>query len=216
MLPNLIVLGAPGSGKGTQAEKISKFFGYKHLSTGDLLRSEIEKKSELGLRVQEIMAKGNLVSDEIVLELLKTNFKNGGEPILLDGFPRNIKQASLLDEHLFNGSDAVKAIYFNVDLSVLKDRIVNRRTCKKCGEIYNLKTKPYGNSGECLKCGNLEILQRKDDTEEVVTNRLNVFKDTFEPVMNYYRAKHNLLEVNAQQDEQAVFEELKKLIEIYK
>ncbi len=215
MLPNLIVLGAPGSGKGTQALKISKEFGYKHLSTGDLLRAEIEKKSELGVRVQSIIAKGDLVSDEIVLELLKINL-GSGDRALLDGFPRNIEQSKMLDEHLFTGDVSVKAIYFKVDLSVLKERIVNRRTCKSCGEIYNVKTKPFAEDGSCLKCGSREIVQRKDDTESVVDNRLNVFRDTFEPILKFYKESGRLLEVNAQQDEGAVFNDLKKLIEIYK
>jgi len=215
MLPNLIVLGAPGSGKGTQALKISKEFGYKHLSTGDLLRAEIEKKSELGQRVQSIIAKGDLVSDEIVLELLKLNLQ-ADDRALLDGFPRNIQQAKMLDEQLFGNNSNVKAIYFKVDLSVLKERIVNRRTCKSCGEIYNVKTKPFAANGSCLKCGSLDIVQRKDDTEAVVDNRLNVFKDTFEPILNYYKSTARLLEVNAQQEEAAVFNDLKRLIEIYK
>lgn len=215
MLPNLIVLGAPGSGKGTQALKISKEFGYKHLSTGDLLRAEIEKKSELGQRVQSIIAKGDLVSDEIVLELLKLNLQ-ADDRALLDGFPRNIQQAKMLDEQLFGNNSDVKAIYFKVDLSVLKERIVNRRTCKSCGEIYNVKTKPFAANGSCLKCGSLDIVQRKDDTEAVVDNRLNVFKDTFEPILNYYKSTARLLEVNAQQEEAAVFNDLKRLIEIYK
>ena len=215
MLPNLIVLGAPGSGKGTQALKISKEFGYKHLSTGDLLRAEIEKKSELGQRVQSIIAKGDLVSDEIVLELLKLNLQ-ADDRALLDGFPRNIQQAKMLDEQLFGNNSDVKAIYFKVDLSVLKERIVNRRTCKSCGEIYNVKTKPFAANGSCLKCGSLDIVQRKDDTEAVVDNRLNVFKDTFEPILDYYKSTARLLEVNAQQEEAAVFNDLKRLIEIYK
>jgi adenylate kinase len=215
MLPNLIVLGAPGSGKGTQALRISNEFGYKHLSTGDLLRVEIEKKSDLGQRVQSIIARGDLVSDEIVLELLKVNLREG-ERALLDGFPRNIQQSKMLDEQLFGGDTSVKAIYFKVDLSVLKERIINRRTCKSCGEIYNVKTKPFASNGSCLKCGSFELIQRKDDTESVVDNRLNVFRDTFEPILKYYRESGRLFEVNAQQDESAVFNDLKKLIEIYK
>lgn len=215
MLPNLIVLGAPGSGKGTQALRISKEFGYKHLSTGDLLRAEIEKKSDLGERVQSIIAKGDLVSDEIVLELLKLNLE-ASDKALLDGFPRNIQQSKMLDEQLFGNNSIVRAIYFNVDLSVLKERIVNRRTCKSCGEIYNVKTKPFAANGSCLKCGSTDIVQRKDDTESVVDNRLNVFKDTFGPILDYYKSTGRLLEVNAQQEEAAVFNDLKKLIEIYK
>jgi adenylate kinase len=142
---------------------------------------------------------------------------SAGERALLDGFPRNIQQSKMLDEHLFNKDTSnVKAIYFKVDLSVLKERIVNRRTCKSCGEIYNVKTKPFSTDGSCLKCGSKDIVQRKDDTEEVVDNRLNVFRDTFEPILEFYKSTGRLLEINAQQEELAVFSDLKKLIEIYK
>jgi adenylate kinase len=213
MKPSLIVLGAPGSGKGTQAEKVSKEFGYLHLSTGDILRSEIEKKSVIGLKVQDIMAKGDLVSDELVLDLLKERFKNKEKSYLLDGFPRNLTQADMLSKQLVDLGCEYKVIYFNVDLGLIKERIVNRRTCKKCGEIYNLITKPLAVNGTCKKCGPLgEIVHRKDDTEEVVDNRLKVFKEMTDPIVHYYKSKGVLIELDAQQEESKVFENLKKII----
>ncbi len=213
-LPSLIVLGAPGSGKGTQAEKISKHFGYTHLSTGDLLRSEIEKKTELGELVQGIISKGDLVGDEIVLALLKKHYAGIGDTVLLDGFPRNIQQATMLDRDLFTDPSIVRAIYFKLDLSILKERIINRRTCKDCNEIYNLITKPLSSDGSCLKCGSKNIAHRKDDTSEVVENRLKVFSETFDPILDYYRQSGRLLEVDAQQAVDKVFNDLVNLISI--
>jgi adenylate kinase len=213
-LPSLIVLGAPGSGKGTQAEKISKHFGYTHLSTGDLLRSEIERKSELGSLVQGIISRGDLVGDDVMLALLKKHYVGIGNTVLLDGFPRNIQQATMLDKDLFNDPSIVRAVYFKLDLSILKERIVNRRTCKECNEIYNLVTKPLSADGSCLKCGSKNIVHRKDDAPEVVENRLKVFSETFEPILDYYRQSGRLLEVDAQQTVEKVFSDLVSLISI--
>ena len=213
MKPSLIVLGAPGSGKGTQAEKISKYFGYVHLSTGDMLRSEIEKGSEIGLQVKDIMSRGELVGDELVLALLEQRFKSKENSYLLDGFPRNFTQAQMLTSKLNEVGCDYRVVFFDIDLGVIKDRIVNRRTCKKCGEIYNLKTKPLGLNGECLKCGSVDIVHRKDDTEEVVATRLEVFKQGNDPILSYYKSQKVLVEVNAQQVESEVFNDLKKIIE---
>lgn len=215
MKPSLIVLGAPGSGKGTQAEKISKYFGYIHLSTGDMLRSEIEKGSDLGLQVKDIMSRGELVSDDVVLKLLEQRFKSKEKSYLLDGFPRNLTQAKMLTEKLQEIGCKYKVVFFDIDLDVIKDRVVNRRTCKNCGEIYNIKTKPFGNSGECLKCGSLDIVHRKDDTEEVVVTRLEVFKNGNDPILNYYKSQDVLVSVNAQQTESEVFNDIKKIIESF-
>lgn len=212
MTPSLIVLGAPGSGKGTQAIKVASEYGLMHLSTGDMLRLEIENKSEIGLVVQEIMAKGNLVSDELVLDLLKKRFEKKDKSYLLDGFPRNLKQANMLSEQLSELGCEYRVLYFNVDLALIKDRIVNRRTCKSCGEIYNLISKPLSSEGACLKCGSRDILQRKDDSEAVVENRLAVFQEMNNPIVDYYMSKGLLISINAQQDEVSVFEDLKKVI----
>ena len=207
----VIFLGAPGSGKGTQASRLVDGLSYFHVSTGDLLRNEVKKESELGKRVQAVMAAGDLVSDELVLELLKVNCDLSDGNYIFDGFPRNLDQAKSLDDVVLKGSES-KAIYFKIDLNILKERLVNRRSCGKCGAIFNLKYNPPKVSGVCDSCGNKDLTHRKDDSDEAVGNRLNVFKATIDPVLKYYKEKGNLREIDASSNPSDVFEELKKAI----
>ncbi|MFZ8934600.1 MAG: adenylate kinase family protein [Bacteriovoracaceae bacterium] len=190
-----IFLGAPGSGKGTQAKNLVEDLGFNHVSTGDLLRAEVQKESELGKKVSDIMGRGALVSDEIVLELLKNNCDLTNGAYIFDGFPRTIDQAKALDEVVL-GDFPSKAIYFDIDLDVLKERLVNRRTCGSCGAIYNLIHKAPKTEGKCDLCGG-DLVHRKDDTEEAVGNRLNVFKETIDPILEYYQGKNKLVRVDA-------------------
>lgn len=209
----VIFLGAPGSGKGTQASRLVEGLSYSHVSTGDLLRNEVKKESELGKKVQQVMAAGDLVSDELVLELLKVNCDLSTGNYIFDGFPRNIDQAKSLEEAVLKGTDS-KAIYFKIDLDVLKERLVNRRSCGKCGAIFNLKYNPPKASGVCDSCGNSELTHRKDDSDEAVGNRLSVFKSTIDPVLEYYKERGVLREIDASSNPSNVFEELKKAIEL--
>lgn len=211
MKPHLIILGAPGSGKGTQAAKLVDK-GYKHISTGDLLRSEIAKGSELGQKVSGIISRGDLVDDSTVMALLKANCDVDKVSYIFDGFPRNIAQAEMLEAELLQGRKTL-AVYFKIDPGILIDRVVNRRTCGNCGEIYNLATKPPIKSDVCDKCGSIGTLkQRKDDTEEVVSNRLKIFADTVNPMLAFYKAKGALAEIDASVQENAVFSALEKVI----
>lgn len=211
MKPHLIILGAPGSGKGTQAAKLVEK-GFKHISTGDLLRAEIAKGSELGQKVSGIISRGDLVDDSTVMALLKANCDLDRVSYIFDGFPRNVAQAEMLEAELLKGKKTL-AIYFNIDLSILIDRVVNRRTCGSCGEIYNLATKAPRVADTCDKCGAVGSLkQRKDDTEEVVSNRLKIFKDTVEPMLSFYRAKGVLVEIDASMQEKNVFSALENII----
>lgn len=211
MKPHLIILGAPGSGKGTQAARLVEK-GFKHVSTGDLLRSEIAKGSELGQKVSDIISKGNLVDDRTVMALLKANCEVDKVSYIFDGFPRNVAQAEMLEAELLEGKKT-KAIYFKIDFDVLIKRVINRRTCAKCGEIYNLETKPPRVSGTCDKCGAVDSLsQRKDDTVEVVTNRLQIFKDTVDPMLEFYKNKGILVEVDASRQVDEVFSDLENYI----
>lgn len=212
MKPQLILLGAPGSGKGTQAARLVSELGYEHISTGDLLRKEIKSGSELGHRVQGIMEAGTLVDDHTVLELLNANCDLDNHQYIFDGFPRNYDQSKLLDEEVLKKA-ASRAVYFDIDLDQLALRLVNRRTCSKCGEIYNLLTKSPKVDGVCDKCGG-ELVQRKDDNEETVKTRLEVFKETVEPILSYYDESGRLDRLNASQDPDTVFNELKKQTEI--
>ncbi len=205
--PHLIILGAPGSGKGTQAARLVAK-GFKHVSTGDLLRSEIAKGSELGQTVKDIISKGNLVDDNTVMALLKANCDVDSESYIFDGFPRNETQAEMLESQLLKGRETL-AVYFNIDLSVLVNRVVNRRTCSNCGEIYNLETKAPKVADVCDKCGAMNsLVQRKDDTEEVISNRLKIFKDTVDPMLDFYRSRGMLVELDASQDPDKVFGQL--------
>ncbi|MDD4975263.1 MAG: nucleoside monophosphate kinase [Bacteriovorax sp.] len=211
MKPHLIILGAPGSGKGTQAAKLVEK-GFKHISTGDLLRSEIAKGSELGQKVSGIISRGDLVDDNTVMALLKANCDVDKVSYIFDGFPRNIAQAEMLEAELLQKKKTL-AVYFKIDLGVLINRVVNRRTCGSCGEIYNLTTKPPRVADVCDRCGSVgTIKQRKDDTQEVVANRLKIFADTVEPMLAFYRSKGALVEIDASMQEKVVFSELGKVI----
>jgi adenylate kinase len=211
MKPHLIILGAPGSGKGTQAAKLVEK-GYKHISTGDLLRSEVAKGSELGQKVSGIISRGDLVDDNTVMALLKANCELDKVSYIFDGFPRNIAQAEMLDAELLLGRKTL-TVYFKIDLGVLVERVVNRRTCSNCGEIFNLKTKAPHVANVCDKCGKTDTLkQRKDDAHDVVTSRLKIFADTVEPMLQYYRSKGSLVEVDASMSESEVCNELEKVI----
>lgn len=211
MKPHLIILGAPGSGKGTQAAKLVAK-GFKHISTGDLLRSEIAKGTELGQKVSGIISRGDLVDDNTVMALLKANCEVDKVSYIFDGFPRNIAQAEMLEAELLQGRRTL-AVYFNIDLGILIDRVVNRRTCGSCGEIYNLTSKPPLKDDVCDKCGAVgTIKQRKDDTEEVVTNRLQIFADTVNPMLSFYKKKGALVEIDASMQESEVFGALEKVI----
>jgi adenylate kinase len=203
MKPQLILLGAPGTGKGTQAKRIVEEFGYNHISTGDLLRNEIAKGSELGQKVKSIIDKGDLVNDQVVLELLNANCDLETSAYIFDGFPRNIEQSELLESEVLKGT-ASKAIYFDMDLEVLVERISNRRIASKSGEIYNLISRPPKVEGICDVSGE-ELLHRKDDNAETVRNRLEVFKNTIAPILDYYERLGVLVKVNASDTADNVF-----------
>lgn len=206
----IVLLGAPGSGKGTQASHLVKEFGYNHLSTGDLLRSEIAKGTELGQKVQGIIDAGNLVDDMTVLELLKANCDLENKVYIFDGFPRNGEQAKLLEEHVLKGA-ATKAIYFDMDLEHLIERITNRRVAPKSGEIYNLLTRPPKVEGKCDVSGE-DLVHRKDDNEETVRNRMNVFRDTIGPVLDFYESQGQLVRLDASRPSDEVTKSLKEVI----
>ncbi|HAZ12770.1 MAG: hypothetical protein A2X86_04305 [Bdellovibrionales bacterium GWA2_49_15] len=204
--PQLIFLGAPGSGKGTQASYLVKNFGYKHVSTGDLLRAEIGKGSSLGMRVKGIIDAGHLVDDMTVLELLKANCDTSKGHFIFDGFPRTLNQAKLLDEHLLRGC-TTQTVYFKIDLEVLVQRITNRRVAPKSGMIYNLLSHPPKRPGVCDVSGE-PLVHRKDDTEAVIRNRIDVFKSTIDEMVEFYKQKQVLKVIDANTDESIIRENL--------
>ncbi len=207
---HLIFIGAPGSGKGTQAKLLERKFGYQHISTGDLLRFEIKRGSPLGARVKATLAEGNLVDDHTVLELLTQNTNVLESSYIFDGFPRNKFQAELLEEELLMGANHL-ALYFNLDSESLIERIVNRRTCLSCGAIYNLLTGPPAKEAVCDFCGG-NIVQRKDDNEETVRNRIKVYDEACEDLLAFYEEKRLLRSLDAEKDQREVFAEISKLI----
>lgn len=197
MKSHLIFIGAPGSGKGTQANKLVATRNFKHISTGDLLRSEISKMSPLGLEVKKVMDEGKLVSDELVIRLLQANINLTASQYIFDGYPRNLAQAETLDKEVLKGSPSL-AVYFEIDIAKLVERLTNRRTCKNCGAIYNLISKKPKVMGVCDQCGGTDLVQRADDKEEVIKNRLTVFQDTVNPVLKYYQDLGRLMKVDAE------------------
>ncbi len=198
----LVFLGPPGAGKGTQAKELTKE-GYVHISTGDLLREEVSKGTELGKRVKAIMESGELVPDDIVLSLVRAKIE-GSEKFILDGFPRTIPQAQALES--ITELDAV--IYFNIDEQTAVDRISLRRSCPKCGRIYHLQYDPPAEDELCDNC-KLKLIQRDDDREEVVRRRYRVYLERTAPLIDYYRARGKLVELDAKQPKDKVSTELK-------
>lgn len=183
-----ILLGAPGAGKGTVGERLSKNLNIPLISTGDLLRENVKEKTELGLKAKEYMDKGELVPDEIVISILVDRIKmrdceNG---FILDGFPRNINQAKNLEKYIEDGK--TKVIYLKADDEFLVKRLSNRRICETCGAIYHLINIPPKVPGVCDKCGG-KLIQRDDDKEEVVRNRLSVYHNITSPLLDYYKNK---------------------------
>ncbi len=210
MKPQLILLGAPGSGKGTQANKLISEFGYNHISTGDLLRLEVKKGSELGKEVETIINSGNLVSDEIVLKLLKENCKINENIYIFDGFPRNLEQAKALSQEVIGGSNYL-VVYFEMSTEVLVERISNRRIARNSGKIYNLLSNPPKVDGKCDVSGE-DLIHRKDDNEETVRNRINIFKDSIGPMISYYKENNTLEVLDASNGPDEIFKDLIKLI----
>lgn len=207
MKSHLILIGAPGSGKGTQASKLVADRGFKHISTGDLLRSEIAKQTALGLEVKKVMDEGKLVSDDLVIRLLQANINLTQSQYIFDGYPRNLAQAQTLDKEVLKGSPSM-AVYFEINTARLVERLTNRRTCRNCGAIYNLISKKPKVMGVCDQCGGTDLVQRADDKEEVITNRLTVFSETIDPVLKYYQDLGRLMKVDAETAVDDIFKQI--------
>jgi len=212
---NLILLGAPGAGKGTQAKLIVEKYGIPQISTGDMLREAVAKGTELGKKAKEYMDRGELVPDEVVIGIVKERLKQPDceKGFILDGFPRTLKQAEELDkmlEELGKKIDAV--INVHVPEEEVVKRIVNRRTCKNCGAVYHLIYNPPKEEGKCDKCGG-ELYQRDDDKEETVRARYKVYKEQTEPLIEYYSKKGLLYNVDGTKSIEEVFEEIQKILD---
>jgi len=189
----VVFLGPPGSGKGTQADILHEQHGFFHFDTGSRLRAEIASGSELGARIEQYTNAGKLVPIDIIREMIKRFFSaSDAGRIMFDGFPRNLEQARVLDESLLEHNVKLDcAIYLEIDEDSLLNRIVNRRFCPQCGDIYNLQSNPPRQAGVCDKDG-AALIQRQDDTAEVFGTRLTVYLHETMPVLEHYR-KQGLL-----------------------
>lgn len=194
---NLLLFGPPGAGKGTQSAMLVDKLGMAHLSTGDMFRHHIKNATELGQKVKEIMDGGNLVPDDIVVEMVKAEIqKLKGKDFILDGFPRTVPQAEALEAMLQDNEISLdRAIFLEVPEEELVDRLSGRRTCKGCGAVFHTVHKPPQKEGRCDECGG-ELVQREDDKVESVKNRLKVYKKSTAPLKEFYQGKGNLVEVS--------------------
>jgi len=189
----IIMLGPPGSGKGTYASRLTSTLGIPHISTGDMVREEIKAQTKLGKRIKEYNDRGELVPDEIIIQLLEERLRkpDAEKGFILDGFPRTISQAEALEE--ISKIDLV--LNLNVPDEVIIQRLSNRVTCRKCGAIYNLLTLKPRKEGVCDRCGG-ELYQRQDDKPEVIKERLDVYRRNTEPLIGFYARKGLLKDVH--------------------
>lgn len=211
---NLVLMGLPGAGKGTQAEKIVEKYEIPHISTGDMFRAAIKEETELGLKAKSFMDQGNLVPDEVTIgivqeRLSKEDCANG---FLLDGFPRTVAQAEALEKILLDlGKKIDFVINIEVDQDVLMERLTGRRICKDCGATYHLVFNPPADPNTCDRC-NGELYQRADDNEETVKNRLEVNVKQTQPLLDFYNGLGYLRNVNGQKHIDQVFASVDMLL----
>jgi adenylate kinase len=210
----LVLLGAPGSGKGTQAQRLREQKGIPQVSSGDLLRDAVARGTDLGKRAKAAMDAGELVSDEIVLGLIRERLgrPDAANGFILDGYPRNVAQAGALDQLLADIGQPIDAVVLmDVDSKALFQRLTGRRSCPKCGKVFNVYSSPSTNGD---RCDNPEhgadapaLVQRADDKEDVIENRLKVYTSQTEPLIAHYRARGLLKVVNADQSMDKVYAE---------
>ena len=205
---NIVLLGAPGAGKGTQAAKLVEKFGFAHISTGDMLRAAVKNQTPLGLEAKKYMDAGDLVPDEVVIGLVKERLKDEDTQagFILDGFPRTSTQAVALDSELSGLNRPLNAaLLVDVDKEVIIKRLTSRRMCRDCGFIGT------ETDATCPKCGG-EMYQRSDDNEETVRNRLDVYENSTTPLIDYYRGCELLVEIDGDRDPEEVFANIQDVL----
>jgi adenylate kinase len=213
----IVLLGAPGSGKGTQSQRLVKAYGIPQISTGDLLREAVAKGSELGLKAKSAMDAGKLVDDATVLGMIRERLTrpDAAKGFILDGFPRNIPQAEALAKMLEEmGTPLQSVVLLNLDLGILFKRLSGRRICESCGRVFNIYTAPAGALAHCDECGEKHrLIQRPDDKEEVIGKRLDVYEAQTKPLISHYTAAGLLRVVDADADMDTVFKNIQKAID---
>jgi adenylate kinase len=210
----IVLLGAPGSGKGTQAKILQSLLGWTQISTGDLLRAAVKAATPLGVKAKTAMDAGELVTDEIVLGLMAEKMKELKGGCILDGFPRNIVQAEALENMLQELDKPLdEAVLMDIDFDVLLKRLTGRRTCKDCGQMFNVYFSPSKVEGVCDNC-NGELMHRADDNEETIGNRLNVYKEQTQPLVEFYKARDKLTVIDALGDLEEVTKRLLEALRI--
>ena len=212
---NLLIVGAPGVGKGTMSRYLIKEYGVEHISTGDMLREAIANETEVGLKAKSFMDKGALVPDEIINEIIVERLGKGNNEkgFLFDGYPRTLAQAESLSEILKKLNLKIDAVInLNIDDEIVKKRITGRRTCPQCGEIYNIYFKPSKEEDTCDKCGT-KLSTRKDDNIESLKTRLEEFHKNTQPIIEYYNKDNLVKNINADQERDAEFADIKKSLE---
>jgi adenylate kinase len=207
----IILLGPPGSGKGTQGDLIEQKYGFPKISTGDLLREAVQKKTRLGQKAEAVMNRGDLVSDELVMEMVtdrlsREDCRNG---YVLDGFPRNISQAHMLDGMKSKHSEVVLDIRLSEEKLI--ERLSSRRICSQCGIIYNLLVKTPNRSDICDACS-AGLIQRQDDKPEVIIERLKVYDEETKPMVQYYQKKKNYHKIEGDKQIETVFQDIQTVL----
>jgi len=211
----IVLFGPPGCGKGTQAAIIKKKYSYPHLSTGDMLREAVKNQTETGKKASKLMEEGKLVSDEIVINIIKERITHNDckEGCILDGFPRTLSQARAFDIMLYNLNLNVDVVIeFSVDDAILIDRISSRFSCKICGAGYNDLTLVPKKEGLCDHCGGEEFIRRKDDNKDTASKRLLAYNEETLPILPYYRDKNILFSIDGLASISDVSEDIDKII----
>ncbi|MDH7493842.1 MAG: adenylate kinase [Candidatus Saccharicenans sp.] len=208
----IILLGPAGSGKGTQGELIESHYGFPRISTGDLLRLEVQKGTELGRMVEEIMKAGQLVADELVLEVVKSRLQapDCRSGYVLDGYPRTINQALLLEQLDRSRPETVLEVQISED-SVLK-RLAGRRVCPQCGAVYNINNIEPGTEVQCQACGQ-NLIVRPDDRPEVIRERFRIYRETIGPLLEHYSRKQVLFPIDGERTVEEVFAAIKLILD---
>ncbi|ERJ12367.1 adenylate kinase [Haloplasma contractile] len=211
---NLLIMGPPGAGKGTQAANIVKEYNIPHISTGDMFRAAIKSGTELGKEAKRYMDQGDLVPDSVTCGIVKERLSKDDckQGFLLDGFPRTVAQAESLEQILEDLDMNINTVInIKVDNNLLINRLVKRRICKDCGATYHLDFNPPKEEGICDVCGG-DLYQRKDDNPETVENRLDVYAKQTKPLLDFYREKDLIQNINGEQDIDKVFSDIKSIL----